>query len=77
MSFSGTTYPPFFGNNDVVHCVDPMCAVTGIIPQPYVTDDAVTCSCALSSSGTVTKWYGDGPRQNHTSPLNSRFTRPA
>ena len=30
---------------------------------------------ALSSSGTVTKWYGDGPRQNHTSPLNSSSTR--
>jgi hypothetical protein len=25
----------------------------------------------------VTKWYGDGPRQNHTSPLNSRSTRSA
>jgi hypothetical protein len=25
----------------------------------------------------VTKWYGDGPLQNHTSPLNSRFTRSA
>ena len=28
-------------------------------------------SSALSASGTVTKWYGDGPRQNQTAPLNS------
>ena len=47
---------------------------TGIMPQPYVTSAAAVWSSALSSSGTVTKWYGDGPRQNHTSPLNSRST---
>ncbi len=57
--------------------VDPIRASTGIMPQPYVTSPDVAWSSALSSSGTVTKWYGDGPLQNHTSPLNSRSTRSA
>ena len=32
---------------------------------------AVDSIAPHSSSGTVTKWYGDGPRQNQISPLNS------
>src|SRR5205823_15094208 len=27
-----------------------------------------------TSSGTVTKWYGAGPRQDHISPVNSNCT---
>jgi hypothetical protein len=40
-SFNGTTYPPSFGNSEVVHRVDPIRTSTGIIPQPYVTSAAV------------------------------------
>ena len=32
--FSGTMYLPSFGHSEVDHFVSPMCAVTGIIPQP-------------------------------------------
>lgn len=72
---SGTTYRPSFGYIEVVHRVDPITTSTGIIPQPYVTTDDRDSIRALSSSGTVTKKYGDGPRHSHTSPLNSKSTR--
>jgi hypothetical protein len=34
LSFNGTTYPPFFGNSEEVHCVDPIRSSAGIMPQP-------------------------------------------
>ena len=52
----------------------PSRAVTGTIPQPYVTNEEAPSMPPHSSSGTDTKWCGAGPRQNHTSPLNSRST---
>ena len=33
-AFTGTMYRPSLGHSDVFHSVSPMCAVTGIIPQP-------------------------------------------
>ena len=56
LSFSGTTYPPSFGNSDVVHRVDPIRSSAGIMPQPYVTRADAARNSALSGSGTVTKW---------------------
>jgi len=72
---SGTTYRPSLGQSAVVHRVAPICAVTGIMPQPYVTAAATASMAAHWGSGTVMKWNGDGPRQNQISPVNSRFMR--
>ena len=32
----------------------------------------IACRAMDGSSGTVMKWYGDGPRQYQSSPLNVR-----
>ena len=48
--------------------------IIGRWPGGTGASTAVTRSSALSASGTVTKWYGAGPRHDHTSPLNSSST---
>src|SRR3954470_17325035 len=45
-------------------------------PQPYVTSGATSRICPASAAGTVTKWYGDGPRQRISSPSNRNRTPP-
>src|SRR5256885_267605 len=54
----------------------PISAVTGIMPHPYVTKSDSASKYALSSSGTVMKYQGAGPRQYQISPENSTSFRP-
>jgi hypothetical protein len=46
---------PSGGRRDVFHPVPPICADTGTMPQPYVTDAEVSSSAPHSLSGTVMK----------------------
>jgi len=75
-ALTGTTEPPSFGQSDVDQTVAPIAASTGTMPQPELTGSDASAKRSQSLPGTVTLWNGDGPRQDHGSPVKVIFIAP-